>query len=99
MTPLSRRLPAPSRRSGTFEYELIRYDADDNETITTLTVEYEAQPGYPDSWDEPGASGTVWVEWTPAVELTKAEQAEIEAIAMLRWCDAEEAERERCSYE
>jgi hypothetical protein len=99
MTSLSRRLPAPARHSGTFQYDLIRHDADGAEIITPLTVEYEAQPGYPDSWHEPGAPDTVWVEWTPAVELTRQEKAEIEALAMQRWCDAEEAERERCSYE
>jgi hypothetical protein len=94
MTPLSRRLPAPAWRSGQFNYELIRYDADGAEIITPLTVEYEAQPGYPDSWHEPGAPDTVWVEWTPAIGLAPAEQAEIEALAMQRWCDAEEAELE-----
>jgi hypothetical protein len=80
---LTRGYRPPSGQRGTFAYDLIRYDADENESVTTLTVEYRIQPGYPDTWEEPGVDTHAEVSWTPSsVTLTAAEERELEAYAI-----------------
>jgi hypothetical protein len=79
---LTRGYRPPSGQRGTFKYDLVRYDADENESGETLTVEYVIQPGYPDTWDEPGVDTHAEVSWTPGVELTQQEERELEAYAI-----------------
>ena len=79
---LTRGYRPPSEQRGKFDYDLIRYDADENESVQTLTVEYRIQPGYPDTWEEPGQCTHAELFWRPDVTLTADEEREIEAYAI-----------------
>ncbi|NBW16371.1 MAG: hypothetical protein EBR82_51165 [Caulobacteraceae bacterium] len=89
---LTRNTPAPKWEQGKFSYDLIRYDADENESVTTLNVEYRIQPGYPDTWDEPGQCTHAELFWRPDVTLTADEERELEAYA-IDYADREQRSR------
>ncbi len=62
---LTRGIPRPKRQEGTFATYVERLDPNDPDAdyvTTDVRVAYTFHPGYPDTWDEPGADDFVEID-------------------------------------
>ena len=69
--------PKLTRHRAVMSYDLVRYDDEDNETVTRLTVSYTYHPGYRGDRIDPPEFAFAEFSVEPDIELTDEESEAI----------------------
>jgi hypothetical protein len=80
-----------------FTYNLIRFDVDDNEIVTPLTVTYRWYPYVPATRIDPPEHAFAEFSHEPAIDLTDDEIAEIKAACAADVADTAAYAEERAA--
>jgi hypothetical protein len=80
-----------------FTYNLIRFDVDDNEIVTPLTVTYRWHPYVPATQIDPAEGPFVEWDFEPHIDLAADKIEEIEAACAEHAADAQAYAEERAA--